>query len=267
MRDSFHITCLNQEYQKRRERNPSYTFSALARDIEISRAALSEILSGRRNLSYKTCEKLFALFPWSQQKKKEFLYSAAKTTVIAGKMRIHPEFKRILSDKESVLFEPKKIEQEDFSLISQWYYTAILELTFTGKFKRSDSKIIASRLGLSKRTTQKAIDTLIEHGYLAEKDGVIYKTHKKLSLANTEKTTQSLIRHQEQILMKARVKLKNTPIEQRSNSSMAMAIDPKNLPRAKNEIRLFLHKMSELLESGNQQNVYQLNVNLFSLED
>ncbi len=266
MIDSFHITCLNQEYQRRRQRNPSYTFSALARDIEISRAALSEILSGRRNLSYKTCQKLFATFPWPHQKKKEFLYSAAKTAMITGKKRIHPEFKRILSDKESILFEPKKIEQEDFSLISQWYYTAILELTFTGKFKRSDSKAMALRLGLSKQTTQKAIDILICQGYLAEKDEYIYKTHKKLSLANTEKTTQSLIRHQEQILMRARLKLKNTPIEQRSNSSMVMAIDPKNIPRAKNEIRLFLHRMSELLENGTQQNVYQLNVNLFSLE-
>lgn len=266
MIDCFHINCLNQEYQRRRLRNPGYTFSALARDIDISRAALSEILSGRRTLSYKTCQKLFATISWSHQKKKEFLYSAAKATILAEKKRIHPEFKRVLSDKESILFEPKKIEQDDFNLISQWYYTAILELTFTAKFKKTDSKIIASRLGLSKQTAQKSINTLISKGYLAEKDGYIYKTHKKLSLANTEKTTQSLIRHQEQILMKARLKLKNVPIEQRSNSSMAMAIDPKNIPLAKKEIRLFLHRMSELLENGNQQNVYQLNVNLFSLE-
>jgi uncharacterized protein (TIGR02147 family) len=262
----FHIDCLEQEFQIRRQRNICYTHAAFARDLNLSRGALSEILSGRRNLSYKNCQKFCRTFSWSQQKKIEFLYNVAKASIELGPKRIHPEFKRILADEESLLCEPKKIKQKDFNLISQWFYVAILEMTFTGDLTKSDSDNIASRLGMKIQSVKTAINKLLGFGYLIEVDGVLRKTNKKLTLSDTDLTSKILIKHQSQILRIARSKLKSAPIDERNNSSIAMAIDPKNIPLVKKEIRLFMHKMSELLENGKQKKVYQLNVNLFSLE-
>jgi hypothetical protein len=44
-----------------------------------------------------------------------------------------------------------------------------------------------------------------------------------------------------------------------------MAIDPAQLPAAKELISKFLKEMSALLETGHKQKVYQLEVSLFDL--
>lgn len=248
------------------KRNPRYSISAFARDLQFPTGSLSGILSGKRNVSYKACQKIFKIFHWPTQKKMEFMYSAAREAKKLGTQRIHPEFKRILSNKDSILFEAEKIDQEVFITMSEWYHVAILEMTFTEELSKNTTEIIAKRLGISKTLAKKAVTRLLKLGFLEEKNGSLKKTHKSMCIANPEKTNEGLMKHQEKALKMAAKKLKTDPIELRNNSAMAMAIDPEKIPLAKKEIRLFLHKMCQLLESGHQQKVYQLNINLFSLE-
>jgi uncharacterized protein (TIGR02147 family) len=250
----------------RHERNSNYSIRAFSRDLNVSISSLSEILSGKRNISYNICQKIFNKINWPATVRIEFMYSAAKKAKKQGLQRTHPEFKRILTHKDSVLFEAEKIDQEIFISISEWYHIAILEMTFTENLKITSTKVIANRLGVPNSLIRKAVLRLLELGFLEDDNGVLRKTHKSLSIANTDKTNECLIKHQEKILKKATEKLRTDPIELRNNSSMSMAIDPDKIPLAKKEIRLFLHKMSQILECGKQKKVYQLNVNLFSLE-
>ncbi len=267
MAEGFHIQCLKREFQRIHRRNPNYTSSAFARDVGLSRGSLSEILAGKRNISYRTCQKIFFCFNWPQDKRKEFIYHAAKAAVTSGTQRVHPEFKRILTDRERPLFDAQKIQQETFVIVSEWYHMAILEITFTDNITFKDSEKIAARLGLKPEIVEDALTRLITLGFLIEKEGFLKKSHKSLTLANPTVTSEALIKHQEQILEKAIEKLKTSHIEQRNNTGMVMAIDPRNIPKVKKEIRLFMHRICELLENGNQKEVYQLNVNLFSLEE
>ncbi len=266
MTECFHISCLKKEFQNALRRNSAYTLSAFARDLGLSRGALSEIFSGKRSISYKTSQKIVSSFDWSFDKKLEFVFHAAKATVESGTRRIHPEYKRILANKDSQLYDAKKIEQEAFVIISEWYHTAILEMTFTDRLAKKDTNKIAERLGISRILVEEALGRLLNLGLLVEEKGVLQKFYKNLALEDPNKTSEGLVKHQEQILQKALEKLNHSPIERRNNTGMAMAIDPRNIPKVKREIRLFMRKICEILESGDQKEVYQLNINLFSLE-
>ncbi len=59
--------------------------------------------------------------------------------------------------------------------------------------------------------------------------------------------------------------LKQVPLEKREYTSITMAIDPKNIPRARRLIDRFQDKVVAILESGEPTEVYNMNVQLFPL--
>ena len=150
-------------------------------------------------------------------------------------------------------------------VLSDWYYTAIIELTLTDNFK-SDINWIASQLNVSVIKIKLAVERLLELELLSLEDGVLRKTDNRISTQDKSLTTGALRRRQKQWLEMACDSLENDDISIRSHTSMTMAIDPKLIPEAKKMISEFNRKLCDFLEQGEKTHVYDLGIALFPLQ-
>lgn len=110
-----------------------------------------------------------------------------------------------------------------------------------------------------------AIARLKRMGLLEEKDGKSVESSKNLTTKDKQVTTAAFREHQKDILRRSLKALVEVPLERRNHTGVTMAIDVNKMPIAKNFIQEFSRKLCDLMESGEQTEVYQLNVSLFPL--
>ena len=100
--------------------------------------------------------------------------------------------------------------------------------------------------------------------------GLLRKEKKKLVYVENPTTTHdipsaALRRFHEQNLKRAISALHDDPVERRDITSITMAVDVDKLSLAKKRIKAFRREMSELLETGNRSEVYNLTLALFPM--
>jgi uncharacterized protein (TIGR02147 family) len=251
---------LKEELSKRCERNASYSIRSFAKSLELDAGALSRILSGKQIPSMKVVERLLSKLDLSHEQKEVFLKSVAEVQRQRGLQRLAPAFKRI----EGRLAQ-KDLSIDLYRVIADWYHVAILEMTLTKNFQ-SNVISIAKQLGISRTETKLALERLLDLGLLKLERGRLIKTDVQLSTTDKHLTTPALRKNQKQFLEKAIASLDQDPIEKRSHTSMTMAIDPSKMNQAKKLIRDFNKSMCELLESGEQKQVYNLQIALYPLQ-
>jgi uncharacterized protein (TIGR02147 family) len=254
--------CLQTEFANRCERNPRYSSRAFARALGISQGALSEILSGKRVPSYPTAQRLSQALDFSPDRQREFMLSLAQKHSTRTLKRTSRKFRDLKSSP--ALSPQKELSIALFQVMADWYHVAILELTFVEDFKPTPSWI-ARRLGISVAEAQLAVARLLELGMLREESGKLTKSDEQITTADKHLSTPALRKFQKQVLDRAIQSLESDPVEERSHTAMAMAIDPAKLPAAKKMIQDFNRDLCKFLESGSRKQVYQLGVCLYPL--
>jgi uncharacterized protein (TIGR02147 family) len=245
------VQILKTELSNRLQKNPRYSMRAFAQSLDLNVGSLSRFMSGRRPLTPKAAEKLCDKLGLSPLKKSQIILS------LLGRSDF--EFNRV------------DIEEETFRAISDWYHLAILQLVRTKvyreNFRNSNPRWVARQLKISEVEAKLAIERLLKLNILTKSSsGLLKRTEKNFSSANKNATSAALKKGQRQIREKAIASLENDPLELRSMTSMTMAIDPKKIAEAKKLIDEFQERLSEFLESGNKEKVYQLCVSLFPLQ-
>ncbi|MBT3583467.1 MAG: TIGR02147 family protein [Halobacteriovoraceae bacterium] len=236
---------LLDEYAERRDRNPLYSVRAFARDMGINRTTLSEVLTKKRTLSAKNIKKL------------------------SNKLSLSPLESQALVDSQKS--KPLGMEDEDylklmddeFKLISDWYYFAILNLAKV-KGAKADPIWIRERLGLTEFEVENALERLQRLGFLKIEKGKLIRTAEPIR-TNTDVPSSALRSHHEQHLKNACKKIYEVELDRREFSSMTMAIDPSKIPEAKKLLLKYKRKIANLLETDNPTDVYLFSVNLFPL--
>ncbi len=248
-----YLTYLQSEMEQRSRRNPRFSQRAFAKALTIDPGTLTRILKGERIPGKKLTEKMLECLALSPAEKAKFRRLVAEAS---GQKKYGGQAEDAAAESEEAALDEKR-----FHLIAEWYHLAILELTSVKGF-RDDPRWIASQLKIGTVEAQLALQNLEKFGLLERKNGRLQKTG---HTATTDKSiTNSALRlRQRQILEKALVSLETDPIEQRSNTTMTMAIDPRKLPEAKKLIGEFNRRMCALLESGSPERVYELSVSLF----
>ena len=234
---------LQSRFADRCQKNSRYSLRAFAKNLEMDPSSVSQILSGKRVPStgavLKLCEKLSA---------------TPKDLKILG-MLATP------ADQPDGFFT---LAEDTFAVMADWYHFAILELTFTARCK-ADPAWIARELDLSLPETKLAIDRLIRLGLMAKNKGRLVKTQE--SITNHDGIQSSAARKslQKQVLAKALNAIEDTPQAEKDISSMTMAIDPKNLDRARDMIKRFRRELCDVLEQGNPSRVFNLGIQLYPI--
>lgn len=238
---------LVESFAKLKSKNIAFSMRSYARKLGLSPAALSEMMNGKRTITKKTAQKIVErlnLSPIERQK-----------------------LNKIERSKKALENEQRKylqLEMDQYHMISDWYYFAILSLAETESFK-DDPRWIAERLNIRISESKMALERLVRLNLLnLNVDGKLVPTGQ--SFKTTSDIAHATLRksHSDNLDL-AKLSLERDSVEDRDISSMTMAIDPELLPEAKNLIREFRRKLTQFLESDRKQEVYKLNIQLFPL--
>lgn len=239
---------VQRELSRRKLRNPRYSSASFARDLGLSTALLSMILSGQRTISKKTARIVLDRFELESSEVIMIRQMIDGEPLHDEKTRQHSEF--------------KTLEADVFSAIADWQHFAILSLMKVRNFE-SSYEWIAQRLGLSVMEARESTARLIRLGLLkVNSEGRFVRTHQHLS-STCDIPSAALRRHHRQKLEKSIEVLETIPVEYREINSFSFAMNQKNLPKAKIFIRDFTEKMLTLLETKTSDEVYNLNVQLY----
>lgn len=235
---------IKEELQRRQARNKAYSIRALARDLSIPKTTLSEVIQGKRRLSLQSINRL----------KQQLMLSET-------------EIQRLTTESDADWSETKNemsrrtLEDEEFRLISNWYFYGILNLAKLPDNK-ADPKWLANRLGIDVKTATEAVSFLIEKQYIKITKGKMFRTVEELQ---TKKDVPSrYVRDQHrQFLALAEATLDRVDLNLRDINSVTVAIDSSKIPEAKKMTLKFRRKLAAFLSNGNLDTVYTFATQLF----
>ena len=239
---------LNDEFNRAKHSNPSYSLRAFARRLKVSPATLSLLLNGRRPAS------------------KRFAVSLTKTLSLDPKQSAELlNLFRLKSSRSEEQVDHLRLEADQFHVISDWYYFAILSLLET-KETKSAPEWFARRLGIPVLAAKTALERL-ERLDLIKRDAKKFRLTGRQLTTSDEIASSAIQKNHGQMLDQAKSSLQNDPLELRDFLSITMAIDPAKIPQAKALMREFRQKMCSYLESGEKVEVYALALQLIPLSN
>lgn len=236
---------LKEELDRRKSHNSSYSLRAFARNLQISPSQLSQIVSGKRQITAQFIKKVANKLSLSPSE-------------VTGLVRLH----LTAEAAEKSLFRQHTLKEDQFALIADWYNFAILSLTKI-KGARKDSAWIAARLGITQAQARQSLDRLERMGILSP--GSAFKQISDPINASSEIPSEAIQRFHRGTLGLAIEKLANTKVDQRDFSVVTFAGNKKKLKRVKELIENFQNEISEMMESSDNDQVYSLACQIFPL--
>ena len=257
---------LRTTYLKRNRVNPNYSLRAFARDLSVSPAFLSMVLSGKKLPSYQRARQMSVMLRLPGEEREDLLQALNQSRARGP----YPELYGSLQ-ANGHLSLPKSsnyidIEEEEFEALSIWYFLAIVELSLTEGFK-AEPAWVARRLGIQTIEARDALERLVALGWLERRDGKLIKKHPYLKF-KSRRSREGFREHHRQMLGKAQEELGHTAdveFKRREISSTTMAVNRDQLERARSLILEFKQLLCDLLTQGPADEVYQFNVQLFPL--
>ena len=218
---------------------------AFARDLGIGVGSISEVMSGKRELSKKNLMKVLQNLNISPEQRENFLNNK------------DPQATRTPEQEHQLLIE------DQFKLISDWYYLAILNLAKL-KSNKASVKWISIRLNIEPYMAIEALERLQRLGLLRIEKTKLVRTSKPLT-TSSDLPSAAIRKHHSQNLHLAEKALHNVPIELREFGSVTMAVNLQNMSKLKELLLKTRKKAADLLEDEQATEIYTLSFQLFPL--
>jgi uncharacterized protein (TIGR02147 family) len=243
-----YIDFLQAQLIKRIKLNSHYSQRAFAGALGLSPGTLSEIMSGKRKLTYKNALKIAGKLGLSKIDTKNFVLLLDDTKDEKVKRKDHKDL---------------QLSNDMFSIISNWYCFAILNLADCEGFKWGFSWL-SKRLGISMIEAKDAIEKM-------KRVGLIKETEKGLQavedfvLSPDGISSQAVRDYHHSLLQKAQEALENQDVREREISGISFAMNPKDLDKIKKDIDDFQRELIDKYCKGKRSEVYHLELALFKL--
>ncbi|HWU44170.1 MAG TPA: DUF4423 domain-containing protein [Bdellovibrio sp.] len=250
---------LKAELVRRQRMNPRYSLRSFAQNLNLSPAFLSKVLNRQKNLSIESALEISEKLDFSETEKQMFCHWVAKTSVGDAFAQIFPQ--RSQGATEAAV----NLELESFQIISDWYHFAIRELVETKGFKE-DPAWISARLGIAKEEATSALERLARLKLIEKKKGRWKKTDQLIATPSGT-PSRALKNHHSQMIQKGREALESQSVLERDITGITISTHPEKMEIVRDEIKKFRRKMTELLDTKNPSEVYQLNIQLFRLTE
>lgn len=235
---------LQNELNRRQSANPRYSLRAYARDLGIGVSCISEVLSGKRRLSPKNIVKVLNLLKLSKAEKDGFFESLQ-----GGRNRLEESYMNLFED--------------EFRLISDWYYLAILSLARM-RTNRAEPAWIARRLNISATEAEDALQRLVRLGFIRVENGSMVRLARAVS-TTLDIPSAAIRNYHKQTLALAAQSLDTVPVELRDICSVTMPASRKNIRKVKALLLKTRKKVATMLEDPQASDVYTLTIQLFPL--
>ena len=243
---------------------PAYSLRALARDLGVSAAFLSKVMSGEKLPPRERLEKLCYLLELDVLEK-EFVVKAVMLDSFGTKVlsRIDAKPRKSIGSKGPRTTTDAPSRQ----VLGSWMNLAVLE-GLTLRPPHCDPETLRIRLGISEAHWKQTIQTLLTAGLIEEQDGRYQKKDELLYIAGGRSRAEVRAFH-EMMIQKARAELTEKTLqedyERRLINGFTVAVNPNNLEHVKAKILRFLDEISREAAAGECVDVYQLNVQFFPL--
>lgn len=169
---------LKQAYANKQAKNSAYSMRALARNMDVTGAYISQIFAGKRLPSFEHAQKMAQLLELSEQHRNLLMHSLLfhRSDNEEYRETIRHMFQSQLT-LSLPLFQPSEIDK--YVALTQWYHIAILDLLSCDDF-RPDPAFIARRLGLTESTVNEALQRLIRLKMIISENGTWRKSKQHL---------------------------------------------------------------------------------------
>jgi transcriptional regulator with XRE-family HTH domain len=238
---------LQQEFVKRTAKNPSYSLRAFAKQLGFNHATLSSIMSGKRPITEATLQKIAKSLNLGPQEIAQFKASPN------------------IGENSNNYFI---IQQDAFVVMSEWYFDAILELSLIPQFKLEPA-LISKSIGITALQAKIALETLERLDLLVKDKKGKYKIQHQnsVNILDTDFTSVANRKYQRSVLEKSIEALESTDRKHRDHTSTTMAINARDLPKAKDLIQKFRRDLNGFLQRAGTKpdEIYQLQVSFFPL--
>ncbi|OFZ46267.1 MAG: hypothetical protein A2381_11670 [Bdellovibrionales bacterium RIFOXYB1_FULL_37_110] len=255
---------LKSKLEERCRANSRYSLNAFARDIKLPATRLCQIMQRKQGISAKKAQTIAKSLNFSDKEVEMFC-----SMVLASDARSKSE-REIASLKLQLMFKKHENEQliaEKFSVISDWYHFAILELTDTKEFK-NNYQWIASKLGLNESLVKIAIERLIRLGLLKEVDNTLIQTYKNL-ITDDGVPSEAIRKFNKQILDKAKIAIDFQNVNERKIDTLTTAINQEDLEEFYKKINNFYDELdawaTQRKKNKKQDHVYCFSTQFFKL--
>lgn len=240
---------LEQEYKKRKTKNPGYSLRAFAQALGIPSGRLSQYFSGKRKITPQVAEKISTSLNLSPQEKRQFMKAVVglQTNLSASML--------------SFIENPQELEFDQFEMIAESLHFEILSLIETQDFK-SDVAWISKRLNRNPIEIRAALERLVRLNLVSKENSKIQLVHGKGIASPSDIASKAIRKAHKKNLEHAIECLETTTVYERDYSTMTIAIDPERLETAKEMMRVFRRTLTAYLENGEKKEVYRLNMNL-----
>lgn len=239
---------LKKEYQKRCQGNPNYSVRSFAQSLGINSGSLTQILNGTRPIGPRVAKKLLNQIEISGNEKHQYI----------NQLLGQPSTEVQQQDEKS----KRQLHEDEIELISSWEHFAILSLLETNLPKSLVS--IANKFGLPIGQCRQSLERLSRLGLIKQEGGKWALEKEDLELETTHDIPNYAIRNaHKQYIDLAKQSIDFHHVEDREIIGATLAIDPKQLPKAKTRIREFIQELSQELSGNNKEEVYRINLQLF----
>jgi uncharacterized protein (TIGR02147 family) len=218
---------LQNKLVERCQDDARYSLRTFAKDLNVSPSALSAMINGKRRITERSKQQ-FGLKLGLSREEIQSLFPA---------------------DSEELHYE--QLTLDSFAVISDWYHFAILELMRVKSFK-SNCSWVSKRLGVSTQDIALAVERLERLGMIEINEDGDWIDVSSGFTTNIEDGLTSLAsqKFQQQLLEKAILAIKNTSLDKRDHTSMTMAINTQDIPKAKELLKDFRRSFNQLLDSS-----------------
>jgi len=256
----YYIAFLKKQLEDRKRKNSRYSLRAFAQHLQMDPSALSRILLGKQRISLQTAEKISQTLRSNVEEKRLFLSSVALERKTQAESRLAQGLEENNLSPKMRTLDAKVFERVD----------AFLDLAVLEALRLEDcqpqSKWLANRLGMTAGQVEASLSRLQALELVKSLDGKLVKADNHLATSAPDANAAKHRQYQLQILERAGQSLEARGTEPQTFLSLLMAIDPQKLPVARAMLQSCLSDLSDTLESGSRQRVYQLAVQLFPVD-
>lgn len=232
---------LLKELTARKNRNPSYSLRAFARDLGVSPAALSQYLARKRELSKKNRQSVIEKMRLSPTEQESLWISARPNSTVKTTYG--------------------QIAEDTFRIISDWVSLATLNLAHL-KSNKADAGWIAKRLGIPSNEAKDTLNRLVRVGLLEIKSGKMHRTTQSFA-TTTDIPSEAIKRFHLGVIRKAEQALLDLPVDKRDITAITMPTDPLRLEEAKKILVKTRRQIADLVSKGEPSEVYVLAMQFF----
>ena len=258
---SDHLKYLQEAYDNRVARNPSYSLRAFARDLGLATSTLTEIMKGKYGLSFErafqVAEKMhlnetqcqhFAELFIIQFSRSEKAKKSARANVLARTTQVYQD-----------------LQEDSFRTISEWHHLAILELLEIEQHTYETSALLAERLELPQDLLQESLQRLERLHLIELRKGRLLPTGEFTTVGNGR--ASEAIRHfHAQVLSRAQMALENQTVDEREFSSTVFSISKEDVSAAKKLLQTFRRDFAiRFSKTKSPDDVFCLSLQFFSL--